>query len=170
MDHSAVVPLRGLRAVEQDLTDPTQLRTHSDFERRCLALVERLRPEVASLLPRIDAVSLVELHAVEPVLVDLAPRMILGDTGPDRYFDLICWNQANALAEDVQRPYWAATGISRESVYHPADRFGLVEPMTELRIRYEDEPERRDDTARDIMTVLDAFLTAAPWPLPEAVR
>ncbi len=164
-EHSAMVALLGFRAVEAGLADPTQFRTGSDFEVRCLSAVERLRPVLGPLSVRLDAVRPLELDAVAPALIDVPPTVILGTDEPDRQFDLICWNQANAIAEDVQRPYLAAVRISGLGLHDPADRFGLVGPMTALRVRYEDEPERRAETAARIVEVLDRFRAAAPWPL-----
>jgi hypothetical protein len=81
---------------------------------------------------------------------------------------LVCWNQANAVAEGAQRPYRAARAISAEGLHEPVDAFGLIEPMTALTEHYEDVPEAREATGAEIMRVLDAFRAAAPWPLPDA--
>lgn len=106
-----------------------------------------------------------ERRDVTPELTNVPAQMILGTDGPDRNFDLICWNEANSLAEEMTRPYCAALRVSRMAIWQPADRFALVTPMTELRIRYEDEPERRVDVAAEIVAVLGDFRVAAPWPL-----
>jgi hypothetical protein len=66
----------------------------------------------------------------------------------------------------VQRPYLAARHIASEDFHEPADRFGLVAPMTELAERYEDRPDERADTAVEIAAELDAFRLRAPWPIP----
>jgi len=166
-DHSAAVVVRGFRGVDAALVDPDQIRTGSDVEARSLAVVEELRPILGPLAARgDDQLTLDELDgAVAPVL-DIPPRVILGDDGPDRYFDLVCWNEANAVAEGMQRPYFAAARISNEGFHKPLDRFELVEPLSAMVFRYEDVPERRDDTARAIVETLAAFRAAAPWPLP----
>ena len=101
------------------------------------------------------------------VLTAVPPLMILGDSGPESHFDLVCWNEANSLAENVQRPYLAARHIASEDVHAPRDRFGLVGPMTELAERYEDRPDEREEIAIDIARELDAFRARGPWPVPE---
>jgi hypothetical protein len=45
------------------------------------------------------------------MIMDVPVRSILGvSDGPDRYFDLICWNEASAPAEANNTPYFAAVG------------------------------------------------------------
>jgi hypothetical protein len=130
-------------------------RTTQPWHSRTCRVGWRALASVASAAPTLTA---------GPASADPA---ILADHGPERHFDLICWNQANCVTEAMQRPYLAAVSISSEGFHDPADRFGLVAPMTQLRIRYEDEPERRPATAEEIVATLDAFRASAPWPLPE---
>ncbi len=56
------------------------------------------------------------------------------------------------------------TGIVSVAKYRPVDRFGLLEPLSNLRTRYEDEPDSRAATAAEITAVLDDFRLRAPWP------
>lgn len=135
-DHGVTAVLRRSDAVEAVLDDPDQRRTGSDCETRCLAVVD-----------------------------ELAPWTILGECEQESHFDLVCWNEANALAEQVQRPYLAARHIAAEDFHQPLDRFGLIAPMTELAERYEDRPDERDTTAAAVCQVLDGFRGRAPWPL-----
>jgi hypothetical protein len=168
-DHPVGRALKCYALVDSWLDDPGQLRTGSDFEARCLRCVEELRPIVGEMAARpIEEVPLPEQNDVLEPLVLVPPRVILGEAGPDSYFNLVCWNQANAVAEGAQRPYRAARGISAEGIHETADAFGLVEPMTVLTERYEDLPEAREATAAEIVRVLEAFRAAAPWPLPDA--
>jgi hypothetical protein len=160
-DHGVDVALRRFDVVERLLDDPAQTRTGSDFETRCLAVVDELAPMVRGLSSR----SLDEQDGVRDVLVSVPPWTIIGECERESHFDLVCWNEANALAEHVQRPYLAARHIAAEDFHQPLDRFGLIAPMTELAERYEDRPDERDTTAAAICQVLDGFRARAPWPL-----
>jgi hypothetical protein len=160
-DHGVDVALRRFDVVEGLLDDPAQTRTGSDFEMRCLAAVDELAPLVSGLSSR----SLDEQDGVRDVMVSVPPWTILGECEQESHFDLVCWNEANALAEHVQRPYLAARHIAAEDFHQPLDRFGLIAPMTELAERYEDRPDERDTTAAAICEALDGFRARAPWPL-----
>ena len=137
--------------------------TGSDFETRCLGAVYELRPVVTGL----STGSSDAQDSVVDVLTRVPPLMILGECDDESHFDLICGNEANALAEGVQRPYLAARHIASEDFHEPVDRFGIVGPMTELAVRYEDRPEERDALALEIARQLDAYRARAPWPIPE---
>ncbi len=162
-DHGTDVVLRRFDAVEARLDDPTQRRTGTDFEVRCLEAVAELRPMVSGLSAR----SLDDQDSVRDVLTSIPPWTILGECDRESHFELVCWNEANSLAEDVQRPYLAARHIASEDFHEPLDRFGLIAPMTELAVRYEDRPDERHAVAREIVRELDAFRARAPWPITE---
>ena len=162
-DHGPAVVLRQFDTVVGLLDDSGQLRTGSDFETRCLAAVKELRPMVSGL----SRASFDAQDSVVDVLTSVPPLLILGECGSESHFDLICWNEANALAENVQRPYLAARHIASEDFHAPADRFGLLEPMTELAVRYEDRPDEREAVGVEIARELDAFRARAPWPISE---
>ena len=155
--------LESFDKVETLLDDPGQLRTGSDFETRCLDAVRELRPIVSGL----SAASFDEQESVIDVLTGIPPLLILGECEHESHFDLICWNEANSLAENVQTPYLAARHIASEDFHEPADRFGLVGPMEELAVRYEDEPDQRPAIGVEIARQLDAFRARAPWPITE---
>jgi hypothetical protein len=168
-DHPVAWVLRCYALVDSWLGDPGQLRTGTDFEARCLQCVEELRPIVGGMAARpIEEVPFSEQDDVFVPLALVPPRVVLGDDGPDSQFNLVCWNQANAVAEGAQRPYRAARGISAVGFHEPVDVFGLIEPMTVLTERYEDVPEARAATAAEIVRELDAFRAVAPWPLSGA--
>ena len=125
---------------------------------------------VRSGAPGVSGLSQASLDAqdgVIDVLTQIPPLLILGESEPESHFDLVCWNEANSLAENVQRPYLAARHIASEDFHAPADRFGLAEPMTALAERYEDRPGERDAIAAKIGRELDAFRARAPWPIRE---
>ena len=166
-DHSVLVPIRMWKRVDEFVGDSSQRRTGSDFERRCLAAFEQLRPVVEPLAAGLPTdVWLDAYDAAEPMIVDVPVRSILGvSDGPDRHFDLICWNEASALAEGNNTPYFAAGGITSVAIFRPADPFGLLEPLSELRTRYEDEPDSRETTGAEITALLDDFRARAPWPI-----
>jgi hypothetical protein len=167
-DHPVSTVLRCFGQLESCVSDPAQVRSGSDFEARALACAAGLRPIIGEMSARpIEAVPFDEQDgALEPLLA-IPPWTILGEAGPDCYFNLICWNEANALAEGMQRPYRAASRISAEGFHEPTDAFGLVAPMAELTERYEDHPAERDGTAAEIVRVLDDFRAHAPWPITE---
>jgi hypothetical protein len=118
-DHGIDVVLRRFDAVAGLLDDPDQTRTGTDFETRCLDAVRELAPIVSGLSGR----SLDEQDSVRDVLVSIPPWTILGECERESHFDLVCWNEANALAEHVQRPYLAARHIAAEDFHEPVDRF-----------------------------------------------
>lgn len=95
----------------------------------------------------------------------MPPQVLLGELGPNSSFDLLCWNAANSLVEGVKRPYFAARPVVHAAYHRPADPYGLVPPLTELTERYEDEPDRRTETAEEITAVLTRLLEVAPWPV-----
>jgi hypothetical protein len=163
-DHGVGAVLRRFDAVAALLADPEQMRTGSDFEERCLAAVDELAPMVAGLSGR----SLDDQDGVRDVLVNVPPWTILGECERESHFDLVCWNEANALSEDVQRPYLAARHIAAEDFHQPLDRFGLIAPMTELAERYEDFPADRAAISVEIEAQLDQFRAGAPWPITDS--
>jgi hypothetical protein len=162
-DHGTDVVLRRFDAVAALLDDPGQRRTGTDFEARCLTTINELRPMIAGLSSR----SLDEQDSVRDVLVSVPAWTILGECERESHFDLVCWNEANALAEQVQRPYLAARHIAAEDFHQPLDRFGLIAPMTELAERYEDHPDGRATIAAEIGAELAAFRARAPWPITD---
>lgn len=165
-DHPVSVVLKCYRQVDDLRTDAEQARTGTDFEARCLRCVDLLHPMIGPMAARpIEEVPFDEQDGVTADLVSIPPEVVLGQAGPGSQFDLICWNQANALVEGVQRPYRAARAIAAEGFHDPVDVFGLIDPMTELTERYEDQPQARPATAAEIVRVLDAFRAAAPWPV-----
>jgi hypothetical protein len=96
------------------------------------------------------------------MIMDVPVRSILGvSDGPDRYFDLICWNEASAPAEANNTPYFAAGGVTSVAIFRPAGAFGLLEPLSEPRTRY----EPWEATGAEISAVLDDFRAGAPWPI-----
>ena len=104
--------LRRFDSVVALLGDPGQMRTGSDFETRCLAAVHELRPIVGGL----SQAPLDAQDSVVHVLTTIPPLTILGECGPESHFDLVCWNEATSVAENVQRPYLAARHIASEDL------------------------------------------------------
>lgn len=153
----------GLDAVVALLDYPGQVRSASDVEMRCLIVIRELQPIVSGL----SQASFDEQAGVIDVLTGIPPLEILGEREHDSHFDLVCWNEANCLAEGVQRPYLAARHIASEDFHEPADRFGILEPMTELAVRYEDFPDERAALDVEIARELDAFRARVPWPITE---
>jgi hypothetical protein len=165
-DHPVSVVLKCYREVDDLLVEPGQARTGTDFETRCLRCVDALRPVIGAMAARpIEEIPFDEQDAVAADLVSIPPEVVLGRAGPGSQFELVCWNQANAVAEDVQRPYRAARAIAAEGFHDPVDVFGLVEPMTALTERYEDQPHDRAATAAEIVRVLGEYRAVAPWPV-----
>jgi hypothetical protein len=165
-DHPMSTVLRRYREVTALLDDPQQARTGSDFEARSLTCVEKLRPLIGELAERDPSeVSFEQQENAREPLLWVPPMEILGEASPGWPFHLLCWNEANSLAEGVQTPYRAARHIATEAFHEPNDPFGLIEPMTELAERYEDHPDSRDEIAIEIQSVLSDFLARAPWPV-----
>lgn len=161
-DHPVFTVVESYRTLRRLLAEPGQLRTGTDFEARCFAALEALRPALDNVR------SWEEADVVIAPLLRIPPLTILGETSPDWAFDLVCWNEANGLAEQVRRPYGAAVAIANEGFHQPTDVFELVAPMTELMIRYEDLPETREATGDQIRRVLEDFRARVPWPVTAA--
>jgi hypothetical protein len=165
-DHPMTTVLRRYREVIALLSDPRQRRTGSDFETRSLACVEQLRPLIGDLAERdVAEVTFEQQECAREPLLWIPPMTILGEAGPGWPFHLLCWNEANSLAEGVQTPYRAARHIATEAFHEPDDPFDLIAPMTELAERYEDYPSSRETTATEVRSVLSDFLARAPWPI-----
>lgn len=164
-DHGSETLVRRVVSVDEWLHAPDQTRTGSDFERRCLSCFERLRPMLEPLVGRTEEATSDELVRVFASAGEAVQWELLGETSADPSFDVVCWNEANCVAESVQRPYLAASLIRLEGGHAPLDRFGLVASMTELATRYEEVPQTRDETAAEIVRALDGFRARAPWPV-----
>ena len=93
-------------------------------------------------------------------------RMVLLDDDHADFFDLVCWNEANCVAEGVRRPYIAASAISSMAIHEPNDIFDLISPLTEARIRYEDQPESQDELNDEIRNRLADYVARAGRPSP----
>lgn len=158
--------LRRYREVTALLADARQRRTGSDFEARCLACVELLRPLIGDVSERDGAeVPFEQQERARDPLLWIPPMTILGEASPGWPFHLVCWNEANSLVEGVQTPYRAARHIATEAFHEPDDPFVLIAPMTELAERYEDDPPSREATAAEVRSVLTDFLARAHWPI-----
>jgi hypothetical protein len=147
------------------LGDPAQLRTHTDFEDRCVDALRRLHPLVdgfADRRPEADPLDVDD--AIRAHLVSVPPSAVLGEYLPGSSFDLLCWNAANCLAEGIRPPYRAARPVVHAAYHRPADPYGLVAPLSALTERYEDHPDDRPAVAAEITAVLTHFLEVAPWP------
>jgi hypothetical protein len=165
-DHPMTTVLRRYREVIALLDDPEQLRTGSDFEARSLACIEQLRPRIGGLAERDDSeVSFEDQERARDPLLWIPPMTILGEASSGWPFHLLCWSEANSLAEGVQTPYRAARHIANEGFHEPDDPFGLIAPMTELAERYEDQPSLREQIATEVRSELSTFLVEAPWPV-----
>jgi hypothetical protein len=164
-DHGSETLVRRVVSVDEWLHAPDQTRTGSDFERRCLSCFQQLRPVLEPLVGRTEEPTRDQLAQVFASAGETVQRELLGGITADPSFDVVCWNEANCVAESVQRPYLAATLIRLEGGHAPLDRFGLVAPMTELATRYEEVPQTRDETAAEIVRALDGFRARAPWPV-----
>ncbi|WP_143517366.1 hypothetical protein [Pseudonocardia sp. MH-G8] len=165
-DHPMTTVLRRYREVTALLSDPLQVRTGSDFETRSFACVEQLRPLIGDLAER-DAteVTFEQQEDARQPLLWILPMTILGEASPGWPFHLLCWNEANSLAEGFQTPYRAARHIAAEAFHEPADPFDLIASMTTLTERYEDDPASREETAAKVRSALSEFLIRAPWPI-----
>ena len=150
--------------VEELLADPGQVRTGTDIERRSLELVDLMRPVLSPFVGRTDDDVPPGVKEATTLAGSTVETVLMGEAAP--WFDVVCWNEANAVAESVQRPYLAASMIRLESDHDGVvDRFGIVPPLFDLLVRYEDEPDTRDATAAEITAVLDDFRARAPWPI-----
>jgi hypothetical protein len=164
-DQPVNVVLQRYRDAWRYIDDPRQRRTGTDFESRSVACVRELRPEVGQLADFVEAASFEEQDAAVEPLLRIPPGVLLGEVGPDCYFHLACWNEANALAERVQTPYRAARRVINMRIHEPPDVYGLIPPLSDLVERYEDEPDARPATGATIEGVFSGYRERVPWPL-----
>ncbi len=80
-----------------NLDDPTQVRTHTAFEERCIVCIERLRPQILDLATIASSLTLEEEDAVCEPLLRIPPMALLGEVNDRCYFHMICWNDAPRL-------------------------------------------------------------------------
>lgn len=90
---------------------------------------------------------------------------LLGEVNTECYFHLVCWNEAKSLIEGVQTPYRAARQIANMGFHNPADPYSLIEPLTDLAVRYEDYPDERGEIGEEIAALLAAYITFVPWSM-----
>ncbi len=163
-DHPVTTALRRYHEVCTYLGDPAQEKTHTAFEDKSIACVEQLRPEVGEIAKKpAEEIPFDTQESVREPLLRIPPMVLLGEFGPESYFHLVCWNEANSLVEGMQTPYRAARQIANMGFHNPADPYDLIKPLTSLAVRYEDYPEERGKTGAEITAVLAAYLTRAPW-------
>ncbi|WP_232664680.1 hypothetical protein [Pseudonocardia sp. TRM90224] len=159
-DCDAYTPLMTYREVVTAMDDPSQSKSASAFESRALRCVKLLHPHVFSAAARVEELTLDEaLDAREP-LVRIVPEALLGEFHARIHFDMVAWVAANALAEDIIRPYRAARRVLTLSVYKPDDPFGIIEPLTVLVERYEDVLDERNRIGVEITELLRDYLIA----------
>ncbi len=148
------------------LREPGQRRTGSDFEKRCIDTVQRPHPLVDDYAERNPEAGPPDVaDAVQDYFVRVPPATVLGETGPESNFGLICWNAAHVLVEGIVRPCWAARPVVHAGYRRPADVYGFLPALAPLTERYEDHPDGRPAAAEEITGVLTRFLEVAPWPL-----
>lgn len=170
-DDPVIYALEKYQRVCSYLDDPSQARTHSDFETKSIACVMELRAEIGQTADKpLEDISFDEQDALHEPLVRIPPRVILGEVNPDCYFHLICWNQANSLIEGFRTPYLAARAIANMDIHEPADPFGLITPLDELAMRYEDYPDERARIAEEITARLSEFVSRAPWGRSDSIH
>ncbi|HEX2300067.1 MAG TPA: hypothetical protein VHH34_16405 [Pseudonocardiaceae bacterium] len=163
-DHPTTTVLKRYQEVRSCWDDKSQVRTYSDFEDKSLACIEQLHPEIGWVTERpVEDITFDEQESVRGTLLRVPPTVLLGEAGPHSYFQLVCWNEANSLIEGFETPYRAARQIANMGFHHPADPFGLIDPLADLAMRYEDYPEERGRVAEEITAVLSAYVTRAPW-------
>lgn len=163
-DHPVTTVLKGYHEVCTYLDDPSQVTTHSDFENKSMACIEQLRPEIGELAGRpTQDIPFDEQEAAREPLLRVPPMTLLREVNPECYFHLVCWNEANSLVEGVQTPYRAARQIANMGFHNPADPYDLIEPLTDLAVRYEDYPDERGETGDEIAALLAAYITRVPW-------
>lgn len=163
-DHPVTTILKRYHEACAYLDDPSQVKTHSDFENKSIACVEQLRPEIGELAGKpAENISLDEQEDAREPLLRIPPMTLLGEVNPECYFHLVCWNEANSLIEGVQTPYRAARQIANMGFHNAADPYGLVDPLTDLAVRYEDYQDERSETGQEIAALLAVYVTLVPW-------
>lgn len=163
-DHPVTTVLKRYQEVCAYRDDTSQLMTHSDFENKSFACVDQLHPDIGWVAGRpVEDITFDEQEQARGPLLRVPPAVLLGEADPESYFHLVCWNEANSLAEGFETPYRAARQIANMGFHQPADPFGLVDPLAGLAMRYEDHPEERGEVADRIGAVLAAYLARAPW-------
>lgn len=88
----------------------------------------------------------------------MTTRKILRREDDEAAADVLCWNEANSLLEDVSGPYRCASAISELAFFGAADRYHVIDPLTDLRRRYETKSEARSGLDDDIREISSAFV------------
>ena len=163
-DHPVTTVLKRYQEAYAYRDDVSQVMTHSDFENKSVACLEQLYPEIGWVTERsVEDVTFDEQESVREPLLRIPPMALLGEVSPESYFHLVCWNEANSLVEGFETPYRAARQIANMGFHHPADPFGLIDPLADLAMQYEDYPEQRGELAVEITALLSTYLSRAPW-------
>lgn len=71
------------------------------------------------------------------MIVGVPPRALLGREDDEASPDLVCWNEAHGLLDDISTPYRCASRISALAYFSAPDRHGLIDEMVARRERYE---------------------------------
>jgi hypothetical protein len=163
-DHPIATVLNRYRTTRALMDDPLQRRTGTDFERAGIDCIRQLEPELGRFVHEpAELAPFEEQDSTERPLLQIPPRVLLGEVGPDSYYHLACWNEANSLVEGVQTPYRAAQRTVNMRIHEPPDAYGLLPELTGLVIRYEDVPDLRRETGELITAVFVRYIERVPW-------
>lgn len=155
-DHPLGEDLRRLDRAHALMRAGDQRQSGTRFEAASLETVEQLEGAVR---PRRREIDDLDVHEELRSLVIAVPaRTILGREDDEASADLLCWNEANCLLEEVTGPYRCAAAISDLAFLGAADRYHVIDPLADLRRRYETDPEARTELDDDIRQVSLEFV------------
>jgi hypothetical protein len=155
-DHALSEDLERLDRARGLLHTDDQYRVGSRFETVCLDAVEQL---IDAASPRRERTNDLDVHDdLRRVVVDVPARVILGRNDEEAPGDLLCWNEANCLLEGVTGTYRCASAISVLGFLGASDRYRVVDPLIDLRRRYEADPKARPELDVEIREVSSTFV------------
>lgn len=155
-DHALSEDLERLDRARGLLHRDDQYRVGSRFETVCLDAVDQL---VDAASPRRERTNDLDVYDdLRRVVVDVPARVILGRNDEEAAGDLLCWNEAKCLLEGVTGTYRCASAISVLGFLGAADRYRVVDPLIDLRRRYEADPKARPELDVEIREVSSTFV------------
>jgi hypothetical protein len=83
--------------------------------------------------------------ALRRIVVEVPPEVLLGRRDEEASPDLVCWNEAIGLLDEVSTTYRCASRISALAYFNAPDRYGVIDEMVALRQRYETVKSERDE-------------------------
>ncbi|NMO93202.1 hypothetical protein [Actinomycetospora sp. TBRC 11914] len=155
-DHALSEDLQRLDRAHSLLGAEDQHHSGSRFEALSLDTVDQL---LAAARPRRGELDDLDAYdELRGLVISVPTRVILGREDDEAPADLLCWNEASCLLEDVTGPYRCASAVSGLAFLGAADRYHFIDPLVDLKRRYEADPQARPELDDEIRNVSATFV------------